>query len=166
MALAVVGVLYFLPQRGGSGGNFTGFLAMFMVLFVTTGIGNGSTFRMIPVIFLHRAPARRRRARRQAAREQAIKDGNKEAAAVLGFSRRDRRLRRLLHPEELRHLDRADRRPRGGAVLLHRLLPDLHRDDLVVLRAQGARCPAEPDADAQSTWRDAPHHPSPWRLAP
>ena len=53
MALAVVGVLYFLPQaRGCTGGNFYGFLAMFMLLFLTTGIGNGSTFRMIPVIFL------------------------------------------------------------------------------------------------------------------
>src|SRR5512134_111385 len=51
MALSVVGVLYFLPS-GGSGGNFAGFLAMFMLLFLTTGIGNGSTFRMIPVIFL------------------------------------------------------------------------------------------------------------------
>jgi NNP family nitrate/nitrite transporter-like MFS transporter len=26
---------------------------MFLVLFLTTGIGNGSTFRMIPVIFLN-----------------------------------------------------------------------------------------------------------------
>ena len=30
MALAVVGVLYFLPQRRPSGGSFYGFLAMFM----------------------------------------------------------------------------------------------------------------------------------------
>lgn len=32
-------------------GYFLPFLALFLVLFVTTGIGNGSTFRMIPVIF-------------------------------------------------------------------------------------------------------------------
>jgi MFS transporter, NNP family, nitrate/nitrite transporter len=84
MALAVLGVLYFLPS-GGSGGNFYGFLAMFMVLFFLSGVGNGSTFRMIPVIFL----TERQRAVRgndTAAREQAIKDGNKEAAAVLGLS--------------------------------------------------------------------------------
>jgi NNP family nitrate/nitrite transporter-like MFS transporter len=58
---------------------------MFMLLFLTTGIGNGSTFRMIPVIFL----TERMRAaggKGPEAREQAIKDGNKEAAAVLGFS--------------------------------------------------------------------------------
>jgi NNP family nitrate/nitrite transporter-like MFS transporter len=84
MALAVVGVLYFLPS-GGSGGSFAGFFAMFMLLFLTTGIGNGSTFRMIPIIFL---TERQRAAAGQgdAAREQAVRDGNKEAAAVLGFS--------------------------------------------------------------------------------
>jgi len=84
MALGVVAVLYFLPQ-GGVGGNFTGFLAAFMVLFATTGIGNGSTFRMIPVIFL---TDRMRAAAGQgpAAQEQAVKDANKEAAAVIGFT--------------------------------------------------------------------------------
>ena len=50
MALAVVGVLWFLPS-GPSGGSFWGFFAMFMLLFLTTGIGNGSTFRSIGVIF-------------------------------------------------------------------------------------------------------------------
>jgi NNP family nitrate/nitrite transporter-like MFS transporter len=84
MALAVVGVLYFLPS-GASGGSFVGFFAMFMVLFLTTGIGNGSTFRMIPVIFL---TERQRAAAGKGAEaiEQAVRDGNKEGAAVLGFS--------------------------------------------------------------------------------
>ena len=84
MLLSVVGVLWFLPS-GGSGGSFAGFFACFMVLFLTTGIGNGSTFRMIPVIFL---TERQRQAagRGKAAEEQAVKDANKEAAAVLGFS--------------------------------------------------------------------------------
>jgi MFS transporter, NNP family, nitrate/nitrite transporter len=84
MALAVGGVLYFLPS-GPSHGGFVGFLIMFILLFLTTGIGNGSTFRMIPVIFLterERATA----GQGPAAREQAIKDANKEAAAVLGFT--------------------------------------------------------------------------------
>jgi NNP family nitrate/nitrite transporter-like MFS transporter len=84
MTAAVFGVLAFLPASG-SGGNFWGFLAMFMVLFVTTGIGNGSTFRMVPVFFM---PERQREAagKGAAAEEQAIRDANKEAAAVLGFS--------------------------------------------------------------------------------
>ena len=84
MTAAVFGVLSFLP-KGGVGGNFWGFLAMFILLFATTGIGNGSTFRMIPVIFL---TERQRDAagKGQVAEEQAIKDANKEAAAVLGFT--------------------------------------------------------------------------------
>ncbi len=81
---AVFGVLQFLPQNG-SEGNFYGFLAMFMLLFLTTGIGNGSTFRMIPVIF--RALHERWSAGKGAAdQELAVKAAGKEAAAVLGFS--------------------------------------------------------------------------------
>ncbi len=84
MALAVAGVLYFLPS-GPLQGSFAGFLTMFMVLFLTTGIGNGSTFRMIPVIFLNERTAGV--ARKESPEwEQAVRDGNKEAAAVLGFS--------------------------------------------------------------------------------
>jgi len=84
MALAVIGVIYFLPTAG-SGAGFPGFLAMFIVLFLTTGIGNGSTFRMIPVIFLTEQ-ARAAEGKGADAQEQAVKNANKEAAAVLGFS--------------------------------------------------------------------------------
>jgi NNP family nitrate/nitrite transporter-like MFS transporter len=84
MTLAVVGVLFFLP-KGGTGGSFAGFFACFMVLFLTTGIGNGSTFRMIPVIFLTER-MRDAAGKGAAAEEQAVKDANKEAAAVLGFT--------------------------------------------------------------------------------
>ncbi|WP_078555228.1 NarK family nitrate/nitrite MFS transporter [Bacillus alkalicellulosilyticus] len=58
MIAATFGVLYFYQA-----GNFNGFLLMFLLLFVTTGIANGSTFRMIPFIF-----------------------PTKEAAAVIGFT--------------------------------------------------------------------------------
>jgi NNP family nitrate/nitrite transporter-like MFS transporter len=94
MALAVVGVLYFLPKGaagvlalpwGPASGNFYGFLTTFMLLFLTAGIGNGSTFRMIPVIFLTER-MRDAEGRGTEAKEQAVKDANKEAAAVLGFS--------------------------------------------------------------------------------
>jgi NNP family nitrate/nitrite transporter-like MFS transporter len=84
MACAVVGVLYFLPS-GPSGGSFTGFFLMFLVLFFTTGIGNGSTFRMIPVIFLNEALARVNQNDPQA-KAAAIKEGNTEGAATLGFT--------------------------------------------------------------------------------
>ena len=88
MALAVCGVLWFLPS-GPSGGSFTGFFLMFLVLFLTTGIGNGSTFRMIPVIFLNQklsALQSRGEAHDEAAKSQAIKDGNTEGAAAVGFA--------------------------------------------------------------------------------
>ncbi len=84
MIAAVFGVLHFLPQAG-SEGNFYGFLAMFMLLFVTTGVGNGSTFRMIPVIF-RTQHERLSAGKSKEEQEQAGKNAGKEAAAVLGFS--------------------------------------------------------------------------------
>jgi NNP family nitrate/nitrite transporter-like MFS transporter len=81
---AVIGVMNFLPQAG-TAGNFNGFFWMFMLLFACTGVGNASTFRMIPVIFMterQRAAAGQSRA----AQDQAIVDANKEGAAVLGFT--------------------------------------------------------------------------------
>jgi NNP family nitrate/nitrite transporter-like MFS transporter len=84
MALAVLGVIAFLPS-GGQGGNFTGFFMMFLVLFMTTGIGNGSTFRMIPVIFLNNRLRGVNRAD-AAAVAQATREGNTEGAATLGFT--------------------------------------------------------------------------------
>ena len=93
MALAVVGVLYFLPKGTGGfafpmgphDGNFAGFFTMFLVLFCTTGIGNGSTFRMIPLIFLTQKLSGVR-AGDEAARTQAMKEGNTEGAAAVGFA--------------------------------------------------------------------------------
>ncbi|WP_374316598.1 NarK family nitrate/nitrite MFS transporter [Aquabacterium sp.] len=84
MIVGVLAVLKFLPSHG-QGGDFHGFLVAFLFLFATSGIGNGSTFRMIPLIFL---TERQREAsgKGAAAQEQAVKDANKEAAAVLGFS--------------------------------------------------------------------------------
>lgn len=84
MIAALLAVLHFLPDAG-QGGNFTGFLLSFMALFVLSGIGNGSTFRMIPVIFrtLHeRLSATADSAGKAAAARQA----SIESAAVVGFS--------------------------------------------------------------------------------
>ena len=83
MALATVGVVFFLPHQGYAG-NFWIFFLLFMILFTATGVGNASTFRMVPLIFL-------------ALQEQTVKRGdsaqlllarakaNKESAAALGF---------------------------------------------------------------------------------
>ena len=84
MIAMVFGVLHFLPQNG-QGGSFYGFLGMFMLLFITTGVGNGSTFRMIPVIFrtLHERLSAGANAEGKAA---SAHQASIESAAVVGFS--------------------------------------------------------------------------------
>ena len=77
MAIATVGVIFFLP-KDGVGGSFGGYFACFMVLFITTGIGNGSTFRMIPVIF--------RTLHERLNSPDLINVARKESAAVVGFT--------------------------------------------------------------------------------
>jgi NNP family nitrate/nitrite transporter-like MFS transporter len=97
MAAAAGGVMAFLPEvsehHGLHEGSFPGFLAMFLLLFLTSGIGNGSTFRMIPVMFLtfheRRAGGGSGEGTAQPSGErlaQARKDAAKEGAAVIGFS--------------------------------------------------------------------------------
>jgi NNP family nitrate/nitrite transporter-like MFS transporter len=84
MIVGVLAVLKFLPHDGVAG-NLTGFFLGFMVLFITAGIGNGSTFRMIPVIFTDEC-LDAVRGKDAAAQADAVKEGNKRGAAVLGFS--------------------------------------------------------------------------------
>ncbi|APG13931.1 MFS transporter [Bradyrhizobium japonicum] len=79
MAGATVGVLYFVGHK-----DFTGFLAMFLILFVTTGIGNGSTYRMIPSIFREQNLFRVR-GKGDAARAAALKTASIESGAAVGF---------------------------------------------------------------------------------
>ncbi len=52
MIAATFGVMYFISTKSA-----TGYFILFLILFVTTGIANGSTFRMIPVIFEPRQAA-------------------------------------------------------------------------------------------------------------
>ena len=84
MVAAVFGVLYFLPS-GGSGGHFVGFLSLFMLLFVMTGVGNASTFRMIPIIFRNQIE-REVAGKDVTARTAASRQAGIESAAVIGFS--------------------------------------------------------------------------------
>jgi NNP family nitrate/nitrite transporter-like MFS transporter len=54
MIAATLGVAFFVRQASGSDRPeefFLPFLILFLILFITTGIGNGSTFRMVPIIF-------------------------------------------------------------------------------------------------------------------
>ena len=84
MPLAVLGALYFLGEH-----SFPGFLGAFLLLFITAGIGNGSTFRMIPAIF--RAERLQEAAAAgagldEAARDLALRAARRDSAAVIGFS--------------------------------------------------------------------------------
>ncbi len=90
MALGAAVVLQCLPHSSAAGqgaafpGYLPGFLAGFAVLFAASGLGNGSTFHMIPRVFLHerqRAAERLPTAQRQATRQASV-----EAAAVLGLA--------------------------------------------------------------------------------
>lgn len=85
MIAAVFGVIHFLPGAGSTG-NFYGFLAMFMVLFVMTGIGNASTFRMIPVIFRTLQERSLDASASVADKAAAMRRAGIESAAVIGFS--------------------------------------------------------------------------------
>jgi len=54
MILSALGVAYYVKQASASNQPeqfFIPFLILFLILFITTGIGNGSTFRMVPIIF-------------------------------------------------------------------------------------------------------------------
>ena len=88
MALGAVGVLLSLPPQhapaGAGGGSITGFAAACGLLFAAAGIGNGSTFRMIPAIFI--AERSQAAGPLPGARRQALQDGNVEAVGVLGFA--------------------------------------------------------------------------------
>ncbi len=79
MGAATIGVMYFVEVK-----EFAGFLAMFLVLFITTGIGNGSTYRMIPSIF-REEKLREAKGSGESGRLAAIKAASIEAAAALGF---------------------------------------------------------------------------------
>ncbi len=78
---AVAGVLYFLGIKDQPGA-FWGFFAMFMVLFFATGVGNASTFQMIPIIM--RSEIDRLMPELDAG--QRLRQAEKESAAIIGFT--------------------------------------------------------------------------------
>ena len=79
MAAATVGVLYFVGNK-----DFAGFLAMFLILFVTTGVGNGSTYRMVPWIFREQS-LRAARGQGEAIGAAALQAARVESGVALGF---------------------------------------------------------------------------------
>ena len=82
MIAAVGGVLYFLGIKDQPDA-FWGFFAMFMILFFATGVGNASTFQMIPAIM--RAEMPRLEPRHDAGR-RGQQQAEMESAAIIGFT--------------------------------------------------------------------------------
>jgi MFS transporter, NNP family, nitrate/nitrite transporter len=77
MALGTVGVLYFLNER-----SFAGFFTMFLLLFFASGVGNASTFQMIPAIMRKDMDRLMPGAAAEARRLQS----ERESAAIIGFT--------------------------------------------------------------------------------
>jgi NNP family nitrate/nitrite transporter-like MFS transporter len=78
MGAATIAVMHY-----GDTKSFPDFLVSFLVLFVTTGVGNGSTYRMIPSIF--RQEKLRNAGPGAEARAAALQSASIESAAALGF---------------------------------------------------------------------------------
>ena len=81
MSLGVMGVLYAIGMKGNPGA-FPVFFASFLFLFAATGVGNASTFQMIPAIM-----------RKEVARLEPgltggdlVRQSDKESAAIIGFT--------------------------------------------------------------------------------
>lgn len=74
MALLTVTVILALPII-----DFWGFLTLFLLLFVASGVGNGATYRMIPTVFAWRAGAA------DAHRTAGDIGSQRKAAAALGI---------------------------------------------------------------------------------
>jgi MFS transporter, NNP family, nitrate/nitrite transporter len=81
MMIGVGGVLYFLGVKDQPYA-FWGFFASFIVLFFATGVGNASTFQMIPAI-MRQEIARLEPGMTPAER---VKQSDKESAAIIGFT--------------------------------------------------------------------------------
>ena len=81
MALGVVGILYAIGMKG-SATAFPVFFASFLFLFAATGVGNASTFQMIPAIMRKEVA----RLEPQMTGAERIRQSDKEAAAIIGFT--------------------------------------------------------------------------------
>jgi NNP family nitrate/nitrite transporter-like MFS transporter len=81
MMAGTAGVLYFLDAKDQPGA-FAGFFACFMLLFFATGVGNASTFQMIPAIMAKEMDRLMPGADAETRRRQA----EKESAAITGFT--------------------------------------------------------------------------------
>jgi MFS transporter, NNP family, nitrate/nitrite transporter len=82
MLAAALGVVFFLRASDGPDA-LAGFVAMFLLIFAAAGVGNGSTFQMIPAILLHQHS---RGAPPPEVRDAARRTAQHQAGAALGFA--------------------------------------------------------------------------------
>ena len=82
MIIAVWGVLQFLPSEANPAGSFWGFFSCFMALFFLTGVGNASTFQMIPTIMRQEIP----RLMPNLDAAATLKTAERESAAIIAFT--------------------------------------------------------------------------------
>jgi NNP family nitrate/nitrite transporter-like MFS transporter len=80
MAAAALGVVLSLHAK-----SYFAFVTMFFALFVTTGIGNGSTYRMVPAVF-RAENLRDAKGRGPEAEAAALESARWQTAAVLGVT--------------------------------------------------------------------------------
>ncbi|MDR3434381.1 MAG: NarK family nitrate/nitrite MFS transporter [Rouxiella aceris] len=84
MLMAVFAALLFLTLPvNGQGGNFIAFFTLFMLLFLTAGLGSGSTYQMIALIF--RQLTAEKALAQGASVESAQREAVTDTAAALGF---------------------------------------------------------------------------------
>ncbi|MCU5774811.1 NarK family nitrate/nitrite MFS transporter [Erwiniaceae bacterium BAC15a-03b] len=77
------GLLFFTLPGNGQPGSFIAFYGIFMVLFLTAGLGSGSTFQMIALIFRKKTLERVKAA--GGSEESAQREAITDTAAALGF---------------------------------------------------------------------------------
>lgn len=77
MTLGALGVVFFLGER-----NFAGFFGMFLLLFLASGVGNASTFQMIPAIMRKDM----NRLMPGASADTRRLQSERESAAIIGFT--------------------------------------------------------------------------------
>ena len=75
--VAIAGMIFFLDAA-----SFWGFFSMVLLLFVASGVGNASTFQMVPGIMRHEID----RTEPSLSDEQRRQQAERESAAVIGFT--------------------------------------------------------------------------------
>ena len=77
MALATFGVIAALEAQ-----SWPAFFGLFLFIFFCTGVGNASTFQMVPAIMRKEV----KRLMPELDEEQAVREADKESAAIIGFT--------------------------------------------------------------------------------